>query len=376
MVVIIDRKEYEKRVRNLLAPYACCTSRGRRINEKECPYRVPFQRDRDRILFSPSFRRLEFKTQVYVYRESDYYRTRLTHTLEVMQTSTELARFLGLNEDLVEAIALGHDLGHAPFGHAGQEALNACVRNGGFRHNEQSLRIVDKLETFGRFKEGLNLTWEVREGILKHTDVKNKHVYWNEFFQNANPNGTLEAQLVNVSDEVVQVVHDIDDALRAGIVTWEEIEEMLVNTDFPEPYSIELKRYKYKQYTSWLLGPLMHDLTVGSFKSIKGLTFEDVVHSTDFLIKFDKQTQFFEDLRKILEKIHSSPTVSVMNYKGKKILTSLFKAFKEDTNLLPLNVRERVNKENEDRIICDFIASMTDRAAHETYDKLFLPYRE
>lgn len=376
MVFIMNREKYEKAVRKFLAPYACHKSRGRKITETEGPYRVPFQRDRDRILFSPSFRRLEFKTQVYVYRESDYYRTRLTHTLEVMQTSTELARFLRLNVDLVEAIALGHDLGHAPFGHAGEEALNSCVRNGGFHHNEQGLRIVDKLETFGRFKDGLNLTWEVREGILKHTMVQNNHIYKEEFFENTNPNGTLEAQLVNISDEIVQVVHDIDDSLRAKIVPFKEIEEVWDKITFPEPYKSELGRYKYNNYSSWLLGPLMNDIVVGTFETIKGLTFEDVLDSTEFLVVFDKLAPTFEELRKILRKIHSSVTISRMDFKGKKIIKELFRAFRKNIFLLPEDVRDKIDGENKERIICDYIASMTDRTAHEMYDKMFLPYRE
>lgn len=377
MAFIMNRKKYEKALRYLLAPYACHTTKGRKLKEAEDIYRVPFQRDRDRILFSPSFRRLEFKTQVFVYRESDYFRTRLTHTLEVMQTSTELARFLKLNEDLVEAIALGHDLGHPPFGHAGERALDgACIGKGGFHHNEQSLRMVDELETYGRFENGLNLTWEVREGILKHTKVTNKKVYQEEFFQDTNPHGTLEAQLVSISDEIVQVAHDIDDAIRARILASKEVEEICNKADLPKPYSDELKHYKYKNYTSWLIGPLMNDVVYSTFESVKNLTFEDVLHSKHLFVKLDRLTPFFKDLKEILEDIHHSPTVSLMDYKGERIIKELFKAFKKNAYLLPQEIRRKINADNKERTVCDFIANMTDKMAHEMYDKMFLPYRE
>jgi len=378
----MNREKYEKALDAFLAPYACRKSKGRLIEKDEDIYRVAFQRDRDRILFSPSFRRLEFKTQVFVYHESDYFRTRLTHTLEVMQTSTELARFLRLNVDLVEAIALGHDLGHPPFGHAGERTLASLMGEVGFRHNEQSLRIVDELEKYGRFKNGLNLTWEVREGILKHTSkhMKSKNLdnYKEEFYK-TNPNGTLEAQIVCISDDIVQVVHDIDDALRAnveGLLAYDEIKEILDDVPFPEPYNKELEKYKYAGYTSWWLGPLMDDLVKGTFESIKNLSYDDILTSKERFVKFSKLSSFFDKLKGKLDSIHHSSTVSLMDFKGKRIIEELFEAFKEETNLLPEEIRQKINGTNKERVICDLISSMTDKMAHDTYDKLFLPYRE
>jgi len=378
----MNREKYEQALDEFLAPYACRKSKGRRIEKDEDVYRIAFQRDRDKILFSPSFRRLEYKTQVFVYRESDYFRTRLTHTLEVMQTSTELARFLRLNVDLVEAIALGHDLGHPPFGHAGERALASLMGEVGFRHNEQSLRIVDELENYGRFKNGLNLTWEVREGILKHTskhmEFKNLGNYEEEFYK-TNPNGTLEAQIVCISDDIVQVVHDIDDALRAndeGVLTSDEIKKICESVTFPEPYNKEFKKYKYARYTSWLLGPLMDDLVKGTFESIKNHTYEDILASEERFVKFSKLSSFFKELGDKLALIHNSSTVSLMDFKGQNIIKKLFNAFKENINLLPEEVKQKINGTNKERVICDFISSMTDRMAHETYDKMFLPYRE
>jgi len=376
MSFIRNREEYAKIKRKILAPYACRQTRGRVNTEEECNLRIPFQRDRDKILFSPAFRRLEFKTQVYVYRESDYFRTRLTHTLEVMQTSTEIARFLGLNEDLTEAIALGHDLGHAPFGHAGQDILNELMMNhGGFRHNEHSLRIVSHLERFGRFENGLNLTWEVREGILKHTDVPNRNLY-PEFFDSCNRHGTLETQAVNVSDELVQVVHDIDDAIRASVVQYEEIKDLVENANLQDPYGEELRRYGYRDYTSWLLGPLMNDLTKNSFSKIRNLKYDDISRSEEFFVQFGSLNSLFEDLQAILDRIHKSPMVSRMNYKGKKIIKSLFEAFMEDYEMLPEEDKQKISHESQHRVICDYIASLTDKGAHELYDKMFLPFRE
>lgn len=257
-------------------------TKGRDRDKLPCKFRNEFQRDRDTILYCSSFRNLEFKTQVYIFREGDSFRSRLTHTLEVMQTACSIARALRLHEDLVEAISLGHDLGHPPFGHAGEEALNECMKDyGGFHHNEHGVRIVENLEKCGKVDLGLGLTWETKEGILKHTEVHNKSRF-ERFFEDCNPNGTLEAQLVNLSDELVQVSHDIEDALRARLIEIDTITGLVGKHNLTDYYN----KLKNKNFMSGVfLDRLMIDAANKTYENVKDLTFEDIMGSNKVFVE-------------------------------------------------------------------------------------------
>jgi dGTPase len=369
-----------------LAPYAAKShlSKGRRYGEDFKDDRPAFERDRDRIIHSSAFRRLEYKTQVFVNHEGDYYRTRLTHTLEVAQIAKGIARRLKLNEELTESLALAHDLGHTPFGHSGERALNQLMKDmGGFEHNLQSLRVVEVLEDkYPRFK-GLNLTWETREGIVKHYSGCDSPYYahLDEYQPNSVP--TLEAQIINLADEIAYNNHDIDDALEACFFTIEELRGVTlcgaiikrVGKKYPD---IEENKKKY-QIISTLIGYLINDVVSSSEENIKQnkiKTLEDVKMVNKILISYSPQVcEETAVLKDFLQKnVYQHYKVERMRVKAERYVTLLFQTYKNNPSLLPQKYIKRMESESKERIICDYIAGMTDRYALDEYKKLFEPY--
>ncbi len=376
-----------------LAPYAANPedSRGRRHPEPAPAHRSEYQRDRDRIIHSAAFRRLEYKTQVFVNHEGDLFRTRLTHSIEVAQVARSIARALQLNEDLTEGIALAHDLGHTPFGHAGQDALNDCMQDyGGFEHNLQSLRVVDELEERYAEFSGLNLTFESREGILKHCSRKNAEALGElgeRFILRLQP--SLEAQLTNLADEIAYNSHDVDDGLRSGLVDVDALCEVML---FREQY--EIVRGKYPQLAPRrtihevvrrLIGCQVIDLvetSAGRLASARPQTIDAVRQHGEALISFsDGMREKNLELKRFLRsRLYRHYRVHRMTAKAGKTLTALFTAFLEDPLLLPDDARAHVNaledregKYGRARAVADYIAGMTDRYAIAEYDRTFNP---
>lgn len=328
------RAEYQKREKQMFSPYASLSSenRGRQVWEEECDIRTPFQRDRDRILHSKAFRRLKHKTQVFIAPEHDHYRTRLTHTLEVSQISRTIARALKLNEDLVEAIALAHDLGHTPFGHAGEGALDQLIE-GGFKHNLQSLRVVENLEFRHGGKRGLNLTWEVKNGIACHTGGQLPE--------------TLEGKIVRIADRIAYINHDIDDALRAGIITSRELPD----------YSLE----KLGRDHSKRIDRMVRDIIRFSWDKNDIQQSEEIEKATNLLRDFLFQEVYIGSAAKKEE-------VKVFNF-----IESLFRYYEENMEALPLEYRELEPACGRQRVVADYIAGMSDRYALIQGQNLLLP---
>ena len=373
------------------APYAASpeNSIGRQFSEPSPTYRTEFQRDRDRIIHSTGFRRLEYKTQVFVNHEGDLYRTRLTHSLEVAQIARAIARTLSLDEDLTEAIALAHDIGHTPFGHAGQDALNTCMKkHGGFEHNLQSLRIVDKLEKNYAEFDGLNLTFETREGILKHCSLKNAKDLGEvgERFLNKKQS-SLEAQLTNISDQVAYNNHDIDDGLRSGLISIEQMRQV-------DLFSVQYDKvmWKYPELTGnrcvhetirRMIGEQVVDLVETSKANLleaNPQSIADVRNHEKQLISFSKDMiTRSQELKKFLrENLYFHHKVYRMTRKAHQVIEALFNVFMEDLRLLPPEhlqlSREALLKNGEAgqaRIIADYVAGMTDRYATQEYARLF-----
>lgn len=372
-------------------PYAANSenSKGRLFSEPAPTYRSEFQRDRDRIIHSKGFRRLEYKTQVFVNHEGDLYRTRLTHTLEVAQIARSIARTLSLNEDLTEAIALAHDIGHTPFGHAGQDALNGCMKEyGGFEHNLQSLRILDHLEINYADFDGLNLCFETREGILKHCSLKNAALLGDvgERFLNKKQ-ASLEAQLTNIADQIAYNNHDIDDGLRSGLITIEQMREIqLFSTQYDKVM------WKYPDLTGnrivhetirRMIGEQVIDLVETSRARIAEVgpqSIEDVRNHTEQLISFsDDMRSRNQELKKYLrENLYFHHKVYRMTRKAHQVIESLFNIFMEDLRLLPprhLNLARVALVDNglagQARVIADYVSGMTDRYATKEYARLF-----
>jgi len=379
--MLYTRAELEDIEEQRLAPYGCKSkySKGRKIQEDEPEYRTAFQRDRDRILHTTAFRRLEYKTQVFINYEGDYYRTRLTHTLEVAQIGRTIARALGANEDLIEAICLAHDLGHPPFGHSGEVALaRLMIDYGGFDHNKQSLRIVTYLENRYLDFQGLNLTWEVREGIVKHEseyDVSDASDY------NPDLRGNLEAQIANAADELAYTAHDLDDGLRSGMITPLKLEgitmwEILVTSvGWNTPTLDELTRHRL-------------------IRRLIGVEVSDLVHSTDQRLR-ESNVKSVEDLQRLAynvigfsedmhrrnrqlkdflyNNLYRHHRVVRMQVKAERIIQDLFDIYRSEPDILPNHVQEQVGERGLERTICDYIAGMTDRYAVEEHQKLFDP---
>lgn len=367
---------------NDLAPYAVtpANSRGRLIQESPPSGRSEFQRDRDRVIHSTAFRRLEYKTQVFVNHEGDLFRTRLTHSLEVAQIGRSIARNLRLNEDLVEAIALAHDLGHTPFGHAGQDALNDCMKAyGGFEHNLQSLRVVDVLEErYGAF-DGLNLCFETREGILKHASRKNAEKLGEvgkRFLINQRP--TLEAQLANLADEIAYNNHDVDDGLRSGLITLAQLEEVAIFSrhlfQVKKNYPQLAGRRLVHETVRGMINSLATDLTQQSKINIENTRPDgpDGVRSAPRLIGFsEKVEQTQQELKSFLrENLYKHFQVIRMSNKAQHTLKMLFNAFNSDIRLLPPAYQIKFSQYGH-QAIADYIAGMTDRFAIKEYQRLF-----
>lgn len=326
------REQIELTEREYLSPFAMLSenTRGRLREEPQCDIRPVFQRDRDRILHCKSFRRMKHKTQVFLAPKGDHYRTRLTHTLEVSQNARTIAKALRLNEDLAEAIALGHDLGHTPFGHAGERVLNSLCE-GGFRHNVQSLRVVDRLEKDG---EGLNLTWEVRDGILNH--------------QLESMPSTLEGQIVRLSDKIAYINHDIDDAIRAHLMTEDDIPLQL--------------REILGMTTVDRLDTLIHDVISSSWNINAIRMSHDIEAAMIGLREF------------MYENLYTNPAAKSEERKAKDLLEGLFNYYMDHLTLLPAYMQKMiVEGEARDRVVCDYIAGMTDQYAIAKFTEYFIP---
>lgn len=374
-----------------LAIYATTesNSKGRKFSETTPNNRGEFQRDRDRIVHSAAFRRLEYKTQVFVNHEGDMFRTRLTHTIEVAQLSRSIARSLQVNEDLTEAIALAHDLGHTPFGHAGQDSLNKCMSDfGGFEHNLQALRIVDILEEKYANFNGLNLCFETREGIIKHCSRKNAESLGEigmRFLENRQAG--LEAQITNVADEIAYLNHDVDDGLRSGLLT---IEQMLQVTLFKDQHSIVTQKYPdlserrvIHEIIRRMVNAQVTDLINNSKSSLQSVSpnnRDDITQASQPIIQysytmFEKKRELKTFLRRHLYQHYK---VYRMSCKGRQIVESMFHRFYDDNRLLPTETQEKITSLQQShgdagsaRTIADYIAGMTDRYAISEYQRLF-----
>jgi len=381
--VLLSRELLEERELETLAPYAAhsAENRGRRYPEGEHPYRTCYQRDRDRIVHSTAFRRLEYKTQIFVNHEGDYYRTRLTHTLEVAQIARTIARVLNLNEDLTEATALAHDLGHTPFGHSGEDALRELMReHGGFEHNLHGLRVVDKLEHRYIAFPGLNLTAEVREGMAKH-HTRYDHPLPSEFADGLQP--TLEAQVVASADSIAYDSHDLDDALKAsllreeelrGVALWERARER-AEREFgslgPENRRIHVVRVLINLEVTALL-----EQTCANLESARVESLVEVRQAGRPLVGFDRETdELRQGLQKFLmERVYQHYRVMRMATKARRFIEELFAAYIENPRQLPPSALGQVEEEGLHRVVCDYIAGMTDRYAQDEYLKLFAPF--
>ncbi len=377
----------------VLAPYAAAenNSKGRRYPESKPQYRGEYQRDRDRIVHSAAFRRLEYKTQVFVNHEGDMFRTRLTHSLEVAQVARSIARVLQLNEDLAETIALAHDLGHTPFGHAGQDALNECMRDfGGFEHNLQSLRTVDELEDRYADFPGLNLTFEAREGILKHCSAQNAKKLGDvaqRFLNNRQP--TLEAQMVNFADEIAYNNHDVDDGLRAGLLTIEQLEEVTIVHE-----QLQQVRQRYPQLSGRkliyetirrMVNVLIIDLIETSRAHLNRLalgSIEDVRAQPGPIIGFSEAMKEHSlELKRFLRaNLYRHFRVHRMTSKADRVIKDLFNALFNDIRLLPPEHQQNANAYEADagesgraRAVADYIAGMTDRYAITEHSRIYDP---
>jgi dGTPase len=365
-----------------LAPYAATSknSRGRQFPEPSPEGRSEFQRDRDRIIHSTAFRRLEYKTQVFVNHEGDLFRTRLTHSIEVAQIGRTIARNLRLNETLTEAISLAHDLGHTPFGHAGQEALNECMKAfGGFEHNLQSLRVVDVLEERYAEFDGLNLCFETREGILKHCSPLRAEALGavgERFLTNRQP--SLEAQVANLADEIAYNNHDVDDGLRSGLITMEQLTEVTIFARH-----LETVRSRYPGLTGRrlvhetvrrMINTLALDLIAQSTENIRAAAPRslDEVRDAGPLIAFSPAVrQEQQALKQFLRShLYRHYRVMRMSSKAQRIIRELFAAFMEDGRLLPPQFQEKA-RQDKPRAIADYIAGMTDRYAIREHRRLF-----
>jgi len=376
-----------------LASYAALdeTTRGRQHSEESPAYRGEYQRDRDRIIHSTAFRRLEYKTQVFVNHEGDLFRTRLTHSIEVAQISRTIARSLHLNEDLSETIGLAHDLGHTPFGHAGQDVLNECMQDyGGFEHNLQSLRVVDELEEKYAQFPGLNLTFESREGILKHCSNKNAKdlgEIGKRFINKQQP--SLEAQLTNLADEIAYNSHDVDDGLRSGLISLQQLREVdFLNSlyeDVEKKYPNLPDRRKIYEIVRRLISIQVIDLIETSKTRIdktKPETIDDVRQHSEAIISYSEtmREQNLAIKRFLRENLYMHYRVRRMSAKSSRMIKKLFNAFMDDTLLLNPEYQQQIKQHtngNGDlgkaRVIADYIAGMTDRYAMAEHGKLFDP---
>ncbi len=379
----VSREDLEAREEQWLAPYAMKSrqTRGRVHPEPEDPIRTVYRRDHDRIIHSTAFRRLEYKTQVFVNHEGDYYRTRLTHTLEVAQIALSLARALRLNEDLVETVALAHDLGHPPFGHAGEDALHDLMEgHGGFNHNIQGLRIVDLLEERYPTFPGLNLTWEARESINKHRAPYEEPGLSVTLDPNVSP--LLESQIADIADEVAYDNHDLDDGLTSGLIKEEELRGLALWEEAREAVggagmAPEIRKY---QIIRTLINRQVTDLIQASAQRLaqhRIESIEDVRGCPDRLIGFSEPMQALrEPLKAFLwAHLYHHYRVVRMADKAKRFIAELFQLYLKKPAQLPNTTRQRIERgEDSHRVVCDYLAGMTDRYCLEEYKKLFDPF--
>ena len=365
-----------------LAPYAvgAHNTRGRQIPEEAPSGRSEFQRDRDRIIHSTAFRRLEYKTQVFVNHEGDLFRTRLTHSIEVAQIARSIARRLSLNEDLVEAVSLAHDLGHTPFGHAGQDALNDCMQSyGGFEHNLQSLRVVDLLEERYAEFDGLNLCFETREGILKHCSPENAErlgAVAERFLKQQRP--SLEAQLANLADEIAYINHDVDDGLRSELISLEQLESVpmfaqhlhAVRASHPQLPERRIVHETVRRMINTLVSDLTHT-TESNIRRHRLQTLDDVRKAPPIVAFSEEVRASSRELKSFLHaNLYRHYRVMRMSAKARRIIGDLFAAFMEDNRLLPPQYQHQ-EADGRARAVADYIAGMTDRYAIREHRRIF-----
>ncbi len=376
------RQQLEALEAHALEPYAVqsAASKGRLFLEDESAYRTAFQKDRDRVLHTSAFRRLEYKTQVFINTQGDYYRTRLTHTLEVTQVGRTIARALGVNEDLTETIALSHDLGHPPFGHAGERILDGLVKaHGGFDHNKQSFRVVTKLEKRYPEFDGLNLAWETLEGIVKHeseydvSDASEFEPSWR---------ASLEAQIANIADETAYNAHDLDDGLRSGLLEARQLTELKIWQFFtselgcnPEYVSEFERRVLIRELLGWVITDVVRTTSENLAKN-NIQTLEDVrARGGTLVCHNDEAKAMLKELKAFLyQNFYYHHRVMRQVHKAEHILTSLYKAFTSRPRMLPNNHQLRIERVGLERAVCDYLAGMTDRFAMDEFNKLFEPY--
>lgn len=382
--MIFLREKLEEIESTHLAPYALKSdqSRGRAHPEAESKTRTAYQRDRDRIIHTTAFRRLEYKTQVFVFYEGDHYRTRLTHTLEVAQLGRSLARGLGANEDLTEAICLAHDLGHPPFGHAGEHALDAMMQgHGGFNHNTQSYRIVTELEHRYKDYRGLNLTYETREGMIKHETEYDKS---DATGYEPDKRASLEAQIANLADEMAYNAHDLEDGLRANLFTPDDLEALQIWRDFKEeigwngnPFGELVRREVVRE----LIGAFVTDVVATTSQTLE----ENGIDSPEKVQLFDRNVVGYSaemapkvrELKDFLyENMYRQHRLVRMQVKAERFVSQLYQAYLEEPMMLPEKTQQRLEILPTERVVCDYIAGMTDRFALEEWEKLFDPYRK
>ena len=378
---LVDRRAQEDREDVNFAPYAMrsANSRGRLYPEPEDDLRTRYQRDRDRVIHSSSFRRLEYKTQVFVNHEGDNYRTRLTHSLEGAQIGRSVARALGLNEDLIECMVLGHDLGHTPFGHSGERVMAELMRDhGGFEHNAQTLRILEVLEERYPGFPGLNLTWEVREGIIKHQQESDPHAPA-EYAPGEAP--TVEAQLVDFVDEIAYNNHDVDDGLKSGMFAVEAIRSVRLFRDAHDEVlaaGVAEERIRRHQVVRRIINRCTRDLlrtTLETIQAAKIGSVDDVRRAGRRIVAYSPEmAQGVRELKDFLYKnMYRHYRVVRMGDKAGRILRDLFESYIAEPLQLPPQYQERIAKDGPHRVVCDYIAGMTDRFALDEHRKLFDP---
>jgi dGTPase len=380
---MLKRIDFEQR-EEFLAPYAQKSkrSKGRGHKESEHNYRSCYQRDRDRIIYSTAFRKLEYKTQVFVNHEGDYYRTRLTHTLEVAQIARSIARALGLNEDLVEAISLAHDLGHTPFGHSGEDALHELMKDyGGFDHNAHGLRVVDYLEERYPDFPGLNLTYEVREGIIRHSTAYDLPRPIAPFKPTASP--LLEIQVVDIADEIAYDNHDLDDGIMSKLIKEEDLKTLPVWTRKDREIrkahpgvKDEIRKY---QIIRSIINEQVTDVltqTENNIRRYKIRKQEDALKLPIRLVAFSKALENArKPMREFLQNnLYQHYRVVRMSNKAYRFITSLYNVYLDKPEQLPPSTHNRLKKEDKHQVVCDYIAGMTDRYALDEYKKFFEPY--
>jgi len=377
------RQHLEEVEEKTFAPYAVFSGNSKSRTHSELPpkYRTHFMRDRDRIIHSTAFRRLEYKTQVFVNHEGDYYRTRLTHALEVQQIARTIAKALALNESLTEAISLAHDIGHTPFGHAGETKLNELMKNhGGFEHNVQGLRVVDILEHKYSDFRGLNLCYETRDGIIKHeTDYDTPKPVKSEFDPTSSP--SLEGQIVNIADEIAYNAHDLDDGLKSDYINLEQLSKVDLWHNIYKKTDRKLEKQEriYMAIRNFIKLEVRNaiETTLTNIRENNIKSLEDV-YSNPPLVGFSKDLKNLNRELKdsLMQNLYKHYKVIKMMEKSKRIIEALFLIYIEETNQFPPQFQKTIPEFGKERVICDYIAGMTDRFAQNEYERLFFPFKK